>query len=221
MRPVPIGAAAAGGSTSGQRDLRGCWWVAPPPRPAVEPGVAPTVDARGSNLDGVAECDASQIAKPQELGHRAALSRVQQRRMATVPGPLILSNLAARQQRRLDRSPFATRLEAPDRRAAFRPALRKSRKIMADTVKTTQVQQIAGEWEKFVASQMSHLESFFGEMAKLENKGITHLVGTWEDAGRYAKESLAQAERVSTEWRKLALEAARRTAQAVTQKQPS
>ena len=92
---------------------------------------------------------------------------------------------------------------------------------MAEPGKTTQVQQIASEWEKFVTGQVSHLESLLSEMAKLENKGIAQLIGTFEEAGRYAKESLAQAERVSGEWRKLALEAARRGAQLVTPKQPS
>jgi hypothetical protein len=92
---------------------------------------------------------------------------------------------------------------------------------MVEQVKTTQVQQIASEWEKFVTSQVSHLESFLNEMGKLENKGVSQLLGTWEDAARYAKDSLAHAERVTGEWRKLALEAARRTAQLVTPKHPS
>lgn len=91
---------------------------------------------------------------------------------------------------------------------------------MTDPVKTAQVQQIASEWEKFVAIQVSHMESFFQQMATLENTGTSQLLGTWEAAGRYARESLAQAERVSGEWRKLALEATRRTTQFVTPKQP-
>jgi hypothetical protein len=90
---------------------------------------------------------------------------------------------------------------------------------MANQVDTTQVQQIASEWEKFVASQVTHLESFLSEMGKLENKGVAQMAVTWEEAGRYAKDALAQAEKVSGEWRKLGLEAARRTAQLVTPKQ--
>lgn len=89
---------------------------------------------------------------------------------------------------------------------------------MADPVVTTHVQQIASEWEKIVSNQVSHLESFFGEMAKLETRGVAQLLGTWEEVGRYAKESLAQAEKVTGEWRKLGLEAARRTAQVITPK---
>jgi hypothetical protein len=90
---------------------------------------------------------------------------------------------------------------------------------MTNQVNTTQVQQIASEWEKFVASQVTHLESFLAEMGKLENKGVAQMAVTWEEAGRYAKDALAQAEKVSSEWRKLGLEAARRTAQLVTPKQ--
>lgn len=92
---------------------------------------------------------------------------------------------------------------------------------MTEPAKSSQAQQIASEWEKFVATQMSHLEGFLGEIAKLETTGAAQLLGYWEDAGRYARESIAQAERVSAEWRKVALEAARRTAQAVTPKQPA
>jgi hypothetical protein len=89
---------------------------------------------------------------------------------------------------------------------------------MADPVKNPQVQQIASEWEKFVANQVSHLESFFSQMSTLESMGTSQLLGTWEAAGRAARESLAQVERVSGEWRKLALEATRRTTQAAAPK---
>jgi hypothetical protein len=89
---------------------------------------------------------------------------------------------------------------------------------MADPVKNPQVQQIASEWEKFVSNQVSHLESFFSQMSTLESIGTQQLLGTWEAAGRAARESLAQVERVSGEWRKLAIEATRRTTQAATPK---
>ncbi len=90
---------------------------------------------------------------------------------------------------------------------------------MADPVKIPQVQQIASEWEKLVTNQVSHLESFFSQMTTLQNLGTSQLLGTWEAAGSAARESLAQIERVSGEWRKLAIEATRRTTQAATPKQ--
>jgi hypothetical protein len=90
---------------------------------------------------------------------------------------------------------------------------------MADQTDFSQVQQIASEWEKFVGSQVANLESVLAELGKLESKGVAQLVGSLEEAGRYAKDSLSLAERVSGEWRNLALEAARRTATLFTPKQ--
>lgn len=91
---------------------------------------------------------------------------------------------------------------------------------MADPVNTTttHVQQIASEWQKIVARQLAHLETFLGEIEKLETKGVAQLIGTWDEVGRYAKDSLEQAEKVTGEWRKLGLEAARRTAELITPK---
>jgi hypothetical protein len=90
---------------------------------------------------------------------------------------------------------------------------------MSDPVNNPQVQQLASEWEKLVSNQVSHLESFFSQMSTLESLGASQLLGTWEAAGRAARESLAQIERVSGEWRKLAIEATRRTTQTATPKQ--
>ncbi len=90
---------------------------------------------------------------------------------------------------------------------------------MADQPKSSQVQQLASEWEKFVSGQLANLESAFAEIGKLESKGVAQVVGSWEEAGRYAKDSLAVAERASGEFRKLALDAARRTATLLTPRQ--
>jgi hypothetical protein len=84
---------------------------------------------------------------------------------------------------------------------------------MADQVHGTQAQQIASEWEKFVTGQVATLETVLTEIGKLQAKGTAQAIASFEEAGRYAKESLAQVERVSGEWRKLALDAAQRTAQ--------
>jgi len=92
---------------------------------------------------------------------------------------------------------------------------------VADPIKTPQVQQIATEWEKLVATQVANLEAFFGQMTTLEGIASAQLLSTWEAAGRHARESLAQVERIGSEWRKLAVEAARRTTQAATPKSSS
>lgn len=87
---------------------------------------------------------------------------------------------------------------------------------MSDQVNNTQTQQIASEWQKFVTGQVATLETVLTEIAKLQAKGTAQAIASFEEAGRYARESLAQVERVSGEWRKMALDAAQRTAQLFT-----
>jgi len=82
---------------------------------------------------------------------------------------------------------------------------------MAETMKTSQVQQMTGEWSRMVAEQVSKVESGLGELAKLESKAVAQAVTGFEEAGRIAKESLALTEKASAEWRKLFLDATRRT----------
>ena len=83
---------------------------------------------------------------------------------------------------------------------------------MAETMKTSQVQQIAGEWSRMVSEQVSKVETGLAELAKLESKAVAQTVTGFEEAGRIAKESLALTEKASAEWRKLFLDATRRTA---------
>jgi len=85
---------------------------------------------------------------------------------------------------------------------------------MAETMNKTasQVQQIAGEWNKMVAEQVSRVESGLTELAKIESKTLAQAVSGVEEAGRIAKESVALAEKASAEWRKLFLDATRRAA---------
>lgn len=90
---------------------------------------------------------------------------------------------------------------------------------MAEQPKISQVQQITSEWEKFVGGQVANLESAFAELGKLESKSVAQVTGGLEEAGRFARDYLAVVERVHGEWRKLAVEAARRTATLLTPKQ--
>jgi hypothetical protein len=90
---------------------------------------------------------------------------------------------------------------------------------MADQPKSSQVQQLASEWEKFLGGQVAALESAFAEIGKLESKGVAQAVSSLEETGRYARESLAVAERVSGEFRKLALDTVRRTAALLSPRQ--
>jgi len=83
---------------------------------------------------------------------------------------------------------------------------------MAETMKSSQVQQVVGEWSRMVTEQVSRVESGLGELAKLEGKAVTQAATGLEEAGRIAKESLAFAEKAGAEWRKLFLDVTRRTA---------
>lgn len=90
---------------------------------------------------------------------------------------------------------------------------------MADQPKISQAQQISSEWEKFIGGQVANFESAVSELGKLESKGLAQAVGSLEEAGRFARDYLAVAERVHGEWRKLAVETARRTATLLSPKQ--
>lgn len=90
---------------------------------------------------------------------------------------------------------------------------------MAEQPKISHAQQITSEWEKFVGNQVATFESALAELGKLESKGVAQVVGGLEEAGRFARDYLSTAERVHAEWRKLALETARRTATIVVPRQ--
>ena len=90
---------------------------------------------------------------------------------------------------------------------------------MAEATKVSQVQQFSSEWEKLLNAQVANVESFFAEVGKLESKGLAQLLGSWDEAGKYVKESVALTERVGGEFRKAALEATKRAAQLLTPKQ--
>ncbi|HMK73196.1 MAG TPA: hypothetical protein VK454_07640 [Myxococcaceae bacterium] len=83
---------------------------------------------------------------------------------------------------------------------------------MAEQQKISQVQQFSTDWTKIVSDQVNRVEAGLGELAKLESKTMAQAVSGLEESARYARESLAFAEKASAEWRKLVLDATRRTA---------
>jgi len=83
---------------------------------------------------------------------------------------------------------------------------------MAEQQKVSQAQQFTPDWTKIVADQVSRVEAGLGELAKLESKSMAQAVSGLEESARYARESLAFAEKASAEWRKLVIDATRRTA---------
>ncbi|HXX32668.1 MAG TPA: hypothetical protein VEJ89_18335 [Myxococcaceae bacterium] len=83
---------------------------------------------------------------------------------------------------------------------------------MAEQQKNSQVQQFPVEWTRIVSDQVGRVEAGLGELAKLESKTMAQAVSGLEESARYARESLAFAEKASAEWRKLVLDATRRAA---------
>lgn len=74
-------------------------------------------------------------------------------------------------------------------------------------------ENIKAELQKIVSNHVAFVESALGELAKLEAKAVAQFSTGVEEVGRFAKESLAQAEKVGTEWRKQALEVTKRAAE--------
>jgi len=72
-----------------------------------------------------------------------------------------------------------------------------------------QVEQAANTLEKAIAEQTSRFETAVAELAKLQSKGIAQANAFFEDATRVAKEQIAFAEQLGTEWRKLVLASAK------------
>jgi len=82
----------------------------------------------------------------------------------------------------------------------------------------TMNENIKAEWQKIISNQVAFVEQALGELAKLEAKAVAQFTTGFEEVGRFAKESLAQAEKIGAEWRKQALEATKRAAEILTPK---
>ncbi len=81
---------------------------------------------------------------------------------------------------------------------------------------TSQTQQIKDTFRKAVSDHAERVEGIFAEMAKLEEKGLEQAAAQLDEATRLTKISLAYASELATQWRKLMVDAARRTAEMVS-----
>ena len=70
-------------------------------------------------------------------------------------------------------------------------------------------QQVTNAVEKVISEQASRLESAVSEMNKLQSKGLEQVNALVENVSRAAKEQIAFAEQMGSEWRKLVLAATR------------
>jgi CII-binding regulator of phage lambda lysogenization HflD len=78
---------------------------------------------------------------------------------------------------------------------------------------TSHTQQIKDTVKKAFDDNAARVESAFGELAKLEEKGLEQLCAQLDEATRLTKVSLAYASELSAQWRKLMLDATRRSAE--------
>ena len=85
---------------------------------------------------------------------------------------------------------------------------------MAETV-NSQTQQIKDGFKKAIEDHAARVESIFGEMAKLEEKSLETACASIDEATRLTKVGLAYASELAAQWRKLMVDAARRTAEVV------
>ncbi len=77
-------------------------------------------------------------------------------------------------------------------------------------------QQIAAEWSRVVTAGVTQLEAVAAELGELQSRTVTQLVDAWDEAGKRARQSFVEADKIASAWRKLALDGARRTAEILT-----
>lgn len=82
----------------------------------------------------------------------------------------------------------------------------------------TQSQQNRNPWTKAVEDQTARVEEAYAEVAKMQAAGIEQAFKNIDEASRLTKESFAYATELTNHWRKMMIEASRRTADLVTPK---
>ncbi len=83
---------------------------------------------------------------------------------------------------------------------------------MSDTT-SSHTQQIKNTWTKAVDDGMARMTAAMEEGAKLESKGVEQATQAIEELAKLQKDSLAYMVQLTAEWRKLTLEATKRTAE--------
>ena len=82
----------------------------------------------------------------------------------------------------------------------------------------TQAQQNGNAWAKAVEDQIARVEEGYAELAKLQAAGIEQACKNVDEATRLTKASFTYATELTNHWRKLVVDATKRTADLVTPK---
>jgi hypothetical protein len=77
-------------------------------------------------------------------------------------------------------------------------------------------QQAFDAWKKVVDDQIARMGSVYGEMAKMEGRGIEQMRTAVDEYSKMVKESLSYTMQYTAEWRRITLEGARRAAELMT-----
>ena len=85
---------------------------------------------------------------------------------------------------------------------------------MADQA-TSHTQQIKDNVKKAFDDNAARIESVFSELGKLEEKGLEQACAQLDEATRLTKVSLAYASELAAQWRKLVIDATKRSAEMV------
>jgi len=87
---------------------------------------------------------------------------------------------------------------------------------MAQQDATSQVQHGMDAWRRLVDDQMERLGSMVGELDQLQQRNVTQAATAVDEYSKLVKESFAYAAHLSSEWRRLTLDSAKRTADLAT-----
>lgn len=72
-----------------------------------------------------------------------------------------------------------------------------------------------GTWKRLMDEHTGRVESLYAEMGKIEDKGFERMSAVVDEGARLVKDSFAWYGELSAEWRKMTLDATRRTAELV------
>jgi hypothetical protein len=73
-------------------------------------------------------------------------------------------------------------------------------------------------WKKLVDEQMARVSSMYEEFARFEDKGLERTRAAVDEMAKLVKDSVAYAGQYAAEWRRVSLEAAKRTADLMTRR---
>lgn len=70
----------------------------------------------------------------------------------------------------------------------------------------------ASVFEKMAEDNLARMESFYTEMAKLQQKGMEQTTTAIDEAAKLMKEQMSYSAKLATEWQRIALESSRQAA---------